>query len=206
MDAYRLVGEDDLARHHALEVLRLGTAPDGAEKAPMRMAEARLTLGAVTARTGELEQAVDVALTAFPARRRSLPQLLMIARAVGAELRNRDPGGRASAEFGEAVRSVSDGKQRVRGGQRTLSITRGGREATATGAAGVTPIGIEVRRRRAPPSHASLPPLPRRTRRHVRRRRRARVVPTPSRTHRPGHRRGRPAVNPESARIAIPAQ
>lgn len=107
MDAYRLVRENELAEHHAREVLRLGTAPDGSEKAPMRMAEARLTLGAVAAWQGELEQAVDVALSAFVARRRSLPQLLMIAREVGTELRPRDPQGRVAAEFGEAVRSVS---------------------------------------------------------------------------------------------------
>jgi hypothetical protein len=107
MDAYRLVGEDDLARHHAQEVLRLGTAADGTERAPMRMAEARLTLGAVTARAGELEHAVAVALGAFRAQRRSVPQLLMVAREVGDELRRRDPRGRLVVEFGEVVRSVS---------------------------------------------------------------------------------------------------
>lgn len=107
MDAYRLVGDDDLARHHAEEVLRLGAAPDGTERAPMRMAEARLTLGTVTAREGELEQAVDVALAAFRARRRSLPQLLMIAREVDDELQRRDPAGRPLTTFRDAVRSVS---------------------------------------------------------------------------------------------------
>lgn len=107
MDAYRIVGDNDLASHHAQEVLRLGTAPDGIERAPMRMAEARLTLGAVAARHGELEQAVDVAVGAFRARRRSLPQLLMIAREVGDELRNRDPQGQRLVEFRDAVRSVS---------------------------------------------------------------------------------------------------
>jgi transcriptional regulator with XRE-family HTH domain len=107
MDAYRIVGENDLARHHANEVLRLGTAEDGSERAPMRMAEARLTLGAVAARAGALEEAVDVALTAFRARRRSLPQLLMIAREVDDELRRRDPHGRPVVEFREAIRSVS---------------------------------------------------------------------------------------------------
>lgn len=109
MDAYRLVGEDELAQHHAREVLRLGAAANGTEKAPMRMAEARLTLGAVAARAGELEQAVEVAVGAFQARRRSLPQLLMVAREVAAELGRRDPRGRSTAEFDEAIRSVSAG-------------------------------------------------------------------------------------------------
>lgn len=107
MDAYRLAGDDDLARHHADQVLALGIGPDGTERAPMRMAEARLTLGAVAARAGELELALDVALTAFRARRRSLPSLLMVAGEVGNELRRRDPSGRPAAEFIEAVRSVS---------------------------------------------------------------------------------------------------
>lgn len=109
MDAYRFVGQDDLARQHAIEVLRLGTAPGGAEKAPMRMAEARLTLSTVAARAGDLEHAVAVALDAFQSRRRSVPQLLMVAQEVGIELRRRDPRGRPLTDFDEAVRSVSGG-------------------------------------------------------------------------------------------------
>jgi hypothetical protein len=111
MDAYRLAGDDDLARHHAEEVLRLGVADDGREMAPMRMAEARLTLGAVAARAGELEEAVDVALTAFRARRRSLPSLLMVAKEVGDELRRQDPTGRPVLEFREAVLAVTAGPE-----------------------------------------------------------------------------------------------
>jgi hypothetical protein len=66
-----------------------------------------LTLGAVTAREGELDEAVATAVGAFRARRRSLPQLLLVAREVGGELRQRDPQGRRLAEFREVVRSVS---------------------------------------------------------------------------------------------------
>jgi hypothetical protein len=65
MDAYRLAGDDERAEHHARQVLRLGTAADGTEKAPMRMAEARLTLGVASARAGELEQAVGMGMEAF---------------------------------------------------------------------------------------------------------------------------------------------
>ncbi len=107
MDAYRIVGDDDRAADHAREVLRLGTTPDGTERAPMRMAEARLTLAATAARAGELEQAFDTALTAFEARRRSLPTLLMVAGEVTAELRRRDPTGRRASELRDAVRAVS---------------------------------------------------------------------------------------------------
>jgi hypothetical protein len=106
MDAYRLVGRDDLARHHALRVLELGTGPDGAELAPMRMAEARLTLGTVAARAGELEEAVQVSLGAFAASRRSLPTLLMVAGEVNAELSRRDRDGRPVRQFREALSTV----------------------------------------------------------------------------------------------------
>ena len=107
MDAYRLVGMDTEAAHHAEQVLILGTAPDGSEKAPMRMAEARLTLGAVAARQGELEQAVEVGVSALAASRRSLPSLLMVAGEVDRELTRRDPGGPLVAEFRAAVHQVS---------------------------------------------------------------------------------------------------
>ncbi|HEX6076979.1 MAG TPA: helix-turn-helix transcriptional regulator [Micromonosporaceae bacterium] len=109
MDAYRIVGDDDRAAHHAREVLRLGTAPDGTERAPMRMAEARLTLAATAARAGELDRAFDTALTAFTARRRSLPTLLMVAGEVTGELRRRDPAGRRACELRDVVRAVSAG-------------------------------------------------------------------------------------------------
>ena len=49
MDAYRLVGDDELANRHAQEVLHSGISPDGIELPPMRVAEARLTLGVVAA-------------------------------------------------------------------------------------------------------------------------------------------------------------
>ncbi|MGH3739056.1 MAG: helix-turn-helix domain-containing protein [Micromonosporaceae bacterium] len=107
MDAYRIVGEDALAHHHAEQVLILGTAPDGTEKAPMRMAEARLTLGKVAARADDLEHAAAVAVEAFQAKRRSLPQLLMVAHEVGEELCRRDPKGWPARDFREAVRAVS---------------------------------------------------------------------------------------------------
>ncbi|WP_246144939.1 XRE family transcriptional regulator [Actinacidiphila oryziradicis] len=58
MDCYRLVGEDRLARTLAEEVLRVGTDFDGTEHSPMRNAEARVTLGVVAAREGDLEQAL----------------------------------------------------------------------------------------------------------------------------------------------------
>jgi transcriptional regulator with XRE-family HTH domain len=78
MDAARIVGDDTTAKTAAHAVLVAGLGPDGVERAPMRMAEARLTLAVVAARAGELERAVQTALSAFVADRKSLPSLLMI--------------------------------------------------------------------------------------------------------------------------------
>ncbi|SDX92420.1 Helix-turn-helix domain-containing protein [Micromonospora pattaloongensis] len=118
MDAYRLAGDDGLAEHHAREVLRLGVRPDGGESSPMRMAEARLTLAAVAARAGELEQAVATGVVAFRAARRSLPSLLMVAGEVDAELQRRYPREVATAQFGEALRAVSTPDAALRGEER----------------------------------------------------------------------------------------
>lgn len=106
MDAYRLVADDERARHHAEQVLALGTAPDGSERAPMRIAEARLTLGTVAARAGELDEAVRIALTALRARRRSLPSLLMVAGEVDRELHRCAPHGRPVTELRDVLHEL----------------------------------------------------------------------------------------------------
>jgi hypothetical protein len=46
----------------------------------MRLAEARITLGVVRAREGDLEAAVGQGMRAFNGLRRSLPSLLMVSR------------------------------------------------------------------------------------------------------------------------------
>ncbi|MEV8506159.1 helix-turn-helix transcriptional regulator [Actinoplanes sp. NPDC051475] len=105
MDAYRLAGDDELAAHHARTVLALGAGPDG-EKAPMRMAEARLTLAAVAARAGDLEQAVATGIGALGAGRKSLPSLLMVAGELDVELHRRFPGESSADEIRDALRSI----------------------------------------------------------------------------------------------------
>ncbi|MFF7675688.1 XRE family transcriptional regulator [Actinacidiphila glaucinigra] len=89
MDCYRLLGEDRFAENLANEVIRAGTDFDGAERAPMRMAEARVTLGVVAARQGDLEQAVQYGEWALKGERQSLPSLLMVSRELAAIV-NRD--------------------------------------------------------------------------------------------------------------------
>ncbi|MEW1682814.1 XRE family transcriptional regulator [Streptomyces sp. NPDC093594] len=89
MDCYRLLGEDRLAENLAQEVIRAGTDFDGSERSPMRMAEARITLGVVAARQGDLEQAVNYGEWALRGDRQSLPSLLMVSRELAAIV-NRD--------------------------------------------------------------------------------------------------------------------
>jgi transcriptional regulator with XRE-family HTH domain len=106
MDAYRLAGEDSLAVTHANEVLTNATGPDGTERAPMRMAEARLTLAVAAAREDDLERAVSLGKTALTAGRKSLPSLLMVAGELDSELERRFATETETAEFRELLRSL----------------------------------------------------------------------------------------------------
>ena len=54
MDCYRHLAEDRLVENPASEVIQASADFDGTERAPMRLAEARVTLGVVTARQGDL--------------------------------------------------------------------------------------------------------------------------------------------------------
>lgn len=80
MDCYRHLAEDRLAETLANEVIQASTDFDGTERAPMRLAEARITLGVVAARQGDLEQAIHHGKHALGAPRKSLPSLLMVSR------------------------------------------------------------------------------------------------------------------------------
>lgn len=105
MDAYRRAGDDGRASHHARHVLTLADGPDG-DRAPMRTAEAKLTLAAVAARAGDLEQAVAGDVDALAGDRRSLPSLVMVAGELDVELHRRFPQERAADDFREALRAM----------------------------------------------------------------------------------------------------
>ncbi|WP_199787075.1 tetratricopeptide repeat protein [Streptomyces sp. CNS654] len=72
-----------LAGQLANEVIRSGTDFDGTERSPMRIAEARVTLGVVAAREGDLETALVYGERALAGERRSLPSLAMVASDLG---------------------------------------------------------------------------------------------------------------------------
>ena len=102
MDAYRHVGEDELAVIYATEVIRTSTDSDGTDRRPMRTAEARVTLGVAAVRQGDLERAVGYGRQALAGDRQSRPSLLMVSRELGVELAERFPGDpRVAAYLGE---------------------------------------------------------------------------------------------------------
>src|SRR6266851_10479796 len=85
MDCYRILGghdtastENKLAGTYAQEILRTGIDSTGFERTPMRNAEARITLGVISAREGELELALDYGRQAIAGERLSVPSLLMV--------------------------------------------------------------------------------------------------------------------------------
>lgn len=83
MDCYRKVGEDELAEQLAGEVIRASTDWDGTERAPMRIAEARITLAVAAARGGDLDSALTYGEQALGSDRRSLPSLAMVSNDLG---------------------------------------------------------------------------------------------------------------------------
>jgi hypothetical protein len=91
MDCYRMLAEDKMAKMLAEEVIHASTDFDGTERAPMRLAEARITLGVVAAREGDLDQAVHQGKRAFSGPRKSLPSLLMVSRDLTRVLKDRYP-------------------------------------------------------------------------------------------------------------------
>jgi hypothetical protein len=103
MDCLRVVGEDARAAEHARAVLGAGRAPDGKDVSPMRMSEARVALGCVAARRGDLDEAASWGAEAFRADRKCLPSLALVASELDAELRGRYPGARPVVEFSEQL-------------------------------------------------------------------------------------------------------
>jgi hypothetical protein len=107
MDCYRMLAEDKLAGNLADEVIRASTDFDGTERAPMRLAEARITLGVIAARQGDIEEAVHRGKQALNGRRKSLPSLLMVSRDLTRVLRERYPSERATQTYLRELRAIS---------------------------------------------------------------------------------------------------
>src|SRR5262249_54042385 len=106
MDLYPQLAEDKMAEHLAGEVLGASTDFDGAERAPMRNAEARITLGVIAARQGDIEQAVHYGEKALTESRRSLPSLAMVSRDLARVLKERYPAEQATENYLDQLRTV----------------------------------------------------------------------------------------------------
>jgi hypothetical protein len=107
MDCYRQLAEDKMAATLANEVIRASTDFDGTERAPMRSAEARVTLGVVAARQGDVNQAVHHGQQALSGERMSLPSLTMVSRDLIKVLKERYPAEPATREYLEEIRQLS---------------------------------------------------------------------------------------------------
>lgn len=106
MDCYRLLGEDALARTYATEVLRNGTDVAGVERSPMRNAEARITLGVVAGREGDIDEAIHQGQLALAGDRKSIPSLLMTSRELAHVLAHRYPNRPELETYSEQLRAL----------------------------------------------------------------------------------------------------
>jgi tetratricopeptide (TPR) repeat protein len=106
MDAFRLLGDDERATQHAHEVIRMGQSTEGPRHAPMRVAEAQLTLGVTAARMGELDQAITLSTQALDIERKSLPSLVLVAGEVLRELQLKYPREAATQDFTERLSTL----------------------------------------------------------------------------------------------------
>jgi len=106
MDCYRLVQEDKLAETYAREILSVGINFDGQERYPMRNAEARITLGVVAARQGDIGEAIRYGEDALAGERKSFPTLLMCSRELGSVLRQTHPNASATTDYLEHLHDL----------------------------------------------------------------------------------------------------
>ena len=102
-----MLTEDRMAENLADEMIRASTDFDGTERAPMRLSEARITLGVVAARQGDIEEAVHHGKQALNGRRKSLPSLLMVSRDLTRVLRERYPSERATQAYLRELQAIS---------------------------------------------------------------------------------------------------
>jgi hypothetical protein len=106
MDCYRHLAEDKMAENLAGEVIRASTDFDGTERAPMRTAEAHVTLGVVAARQGDVAQAVHEGGQALTGPRKSLPSLAMVSRDLIRILKERYPKEQATITYLDRLQTV----------------------------------------------------------------------------------------------------
>ncbi|WP_165966869.1 helix-turn-helix transcriptional regulator [Actinomadura sp. 7K507] len=102
---YTMLGRDDAAEEHAVEVIARCRHADGSVRWPMRYAMANLDLGLVAGRRGELDRAVRHGRAALQPARRS-GDLLPRATELYGRLEQGFPRERRVAEFGEQIHAA----------------------------------------------------------------------------------------------------
>jgi hypothetical protein len=112
MDCYRMLADDKMAENLASQVIQASTDFDGKERAPMRLAEARITLGVVAARQGDLDGAIGQGERALNGQRKSLPSLLMVSRDLTKVLNDRYPTEAGTRQYFDHLHVLSEGSQR----------------------------------------------------------------------------------------------
>lgn len=98
---YTWLGDDQKAKELAIEVIDQHVRPNGSCRAPMRTAEARLSLATVHAREGDLEGAVTLAESAYEFDTKPMSDLLSRGQDLGRFLRTRFGNHSLVAEFRE---------------------------------------------------------------------------------------------------------
>jgi hypothetical protein len=100
---YTWQGDNDRAEEHGNEIIQLRTRHDGTTTAPMRVADARIDLGLLHARKGDLDAAVQEGLMAFDYDRRSLADLVARGDELSDDLTQRYPGEPLADQFHERL-------------------------------------------------------------------------------------------------------
>ena len=107
VDAFLAGSGHRTAKEHATEVIGTHLRPDGTSRAPMRTAEARLSLATVSAREGDLEGAVSFAISAYEFDTKPMSDLLSRGRDVGRLLQSRYGNHSLVTEFREYLASTT---------------------------------------------------------------------------------------------------
>jgi tetratricopeptide (TPR) repeat protein len=104
---YTWLGDDERAKEHATEVINYHLRPDGSSRAPMRTAEARLSLAAVSAREGDLDGAVTFAKSAYQFDTKPMSDLLNRGQDLSRLLRGRFSNHPLANEFHEYLAAIN---------------------------------------------------------------------------------------------------
>jgi hypothetical protein len=99
-------GDDGRAEEHALEILACHTRADGTSNAPMRVANAKIDLGIIHARRGDLDAAVHEGTTAFDHDRKSLTDLVSRAAELAGLLDEHYPAEPLADQFHESLHAA----------------------------------------------------------------------------------------------------